>query len=471
MTLSWINNITFGTWWNWILEAPVYISPVLTSAATDAELAPIITAMNNANYTYNWTVIQTIQAWANNVTITASGSNFIITTSFITSQIWKTLYIYRSTDGTTWQTNVPSATCTVWANNSCSFDTNHLTYFAFASINTTPVSSWGNGGGWWGGWRYIDYCPNWDYSPSYYDNLCGTKPIINNTNWTQATVINKSPVITDTINTDKISTDSIQKYLNTNINPKNLQIALKYILNLKKTSYSNLSTNNSKINFWKNIIKNINKKLKNENLSKDNKEIYIAIKYKAIKLIIELNDIKTNNNENINKIASTETIKQTSPIDDIEPKWLIKIYKYINVEKSYAIRQYNSFSSKIITFLTRNTKVELIAYYNSWWSKIKFNDSIWYIRTKYLRDENEGDRNRNISIKIFYETSLQTDVNMRKIKVANSINVRSLPNMNSKIKAILPNNENVLILDQINWWSEIKWKDGTWFILSKYIWE
>lgn len=34
--------------------------------------------------------------------------------------------------------------------------------------------------GWWGGWvrLYIDNCPDGDYSPSYYDRTCGTKPAL-----------------------------------------------------------------------------------------------------------------------------------------------------------------------------------------------------------------------------------------------------------------------------------------------------
>lgn len=42
-------------------------------------------------------------------------------------------------------------------------------------------SWWGSSGwssGWGGGWGWSskDKCPNWDYSPSYYDKKCGTKP-------------------------------------------------------------------------------------------------------------------------------------------------------------------------------------------------------------------------------------------------------------------------------------------------------
>lgn len=53
----------------------------------------------------------------------------------------------------------------------------------FVAVTTKPVSSW------WGSiWLYMDVCPGWDFSPSYYDRTCGTKP---------TTTEESSPVVTD----------------------------------------------------------------------------------------------------------------------------------------------------------------------------------------------------------------------------------------------------------------------------------
>ena len=51
--------------------------------------------------------------------------------------------------------------------------------------NNTPIeettnndNSWWSGWGWWGGWNVTlkkDYCPDWDYTKSYYDNDCWKK--------------------------------------------------------------------------------------------------------------------------------------------------------------------------------------------------------------------------------------------------------------------------------------------------------
>lgn len=91
--------------------------------------------------------------------------------------------------------------------NNLSFNTNHFSYFALyntKNITTTPVNppkNWWNGNnsgnnnnnnwwntnnnwwstqviknsgwwGWWSSWIMKDYCPNWDFSKSYYDWKC-----------------------------------------------------------------------------------------------------------------------------------------------------------------------------------------------------------------------------------------------------------------------------------------------------------
>jgi len=55
---------------------------------------------------------------------------------------------------------------------------------------------------------------------------------------------------------------------------------------------------------------------------------------------------------------------------DVTP--LFKVFKYLNVDNSYAIREQDSFSSKIISYLPRNYKVQLLAELPNGWSKISF---------------------------------------------------------------------------------------------------
>lgn len=54
-------------------------------------------------------------------------------------------------------------------------------FIAVVDKQTSVVSnSWG-----WGWWvrLYMDSCPSWDYSPSYYDRSCWTAPVISKTQW------------------------------------------------------------------------------------------------------------------------------------------------------------------------------------------------------------------------------------------------------------------------------------------------
>ena len=50
---------------------------------------------------------------------------------------------------------------------------------------------------WWGGWAWIskDYCPNWDYSYSYYDRSCWVKPIISNEEKEKIDIISIDPLL------------------------------------------------------------------------------------------------------------------------------------------------------------------------------------------------------------------------------------------------------------------------------------
>jgi hypothetical protein len=50
-----------------------------------------------------------------------------------------------------------------------------MSWLLSSSLNPWEVYGYGGGGG---GWLSKDSCPNWDYSPSYYDGLCGTPNIV-----------------------------------------------------------------------------------------------------------------------------------------------------------------------------------------------------------------------------------------------------------------------------------------------------
>lgn len=70
-----------------------------------------------------------------------------------------------------------------------------------AVTNVTPASTSRNSGG---GRIYMDVCPKWDFSPSYYDRTCGTKP---------TTTDESSPVVTqETSVSTKLTTGEKLRY-------------------------------------------------------------------------------------------------------------------------------------------------------------------------------------------------------------------------------------------------------------------
>lgn len=81
----------------------------------------------------------------------------------------KILTIYRSNDGINWSKNSPNKTCTVQSDGNCTFETNHLSYFAI--VNESSSSNNDNDSP----KVTKDECPDGDRSASYYDDDCGTK--------------------------------------------------------------------------------------------------------------------------------------------------------------------------------------------------------------------------------------------------------------------------------------------------------
>ena len=186
LVLSGVTSIVSGTGWNGVLLSPVLVASNLPEAATAPELSALIAASSNTTATYSLgQILQTVKVGAEGVSITAVGGDFQV--SFIVSgaSIGQDLRIYRSTDGNTWQNSSPDASCLLDALKMCTFRTDHLSYFAVASIIGTPVavvppviSSGGGNGGGGGGSLSKDNCPSEDYSSSYYDGTCGVKPTV-----------------------------------------------------------------------------------------------------------------------------------------------------------------------------------------------------------------------------------------------------------------------------------------------------
>lgn len=255
LSFSWVNIYVEAWEWDWVLIPPTLIDPESTEAATWSEV-------------WTWvTIIQTIKAWSETAWLTATWGLFEVSFMVPWYPAWKTFSLYRSNDWAIWSLNTPDSHCTLDADLMCTFETDHLSFFApwfdnepdafnfiaqtdkelntlytsnaitvnwidttaaitivlweysvswgtytswawtvvnwdtvtvrrlSAATYNTPVSttltiwltsgsfnittkaapSGGGGGGWWAPTLIKDDCTV-DYSPSYYDKTCWTKP-------------------------------------------------------------------------------------------------------------------------------------------------------------------------------------------------------------------------------------------------------------------------------------------------------
>ena len=91
--------------------------------------------------TYASTVLQTVKVGGESgVSLMSSGTNFQVSFVVAGSSSGTTLKIYRSANGTIWEVNSPHPTCTLDANKLCTFETNHLSFFAPTLITSSSSS-------------------------------------------------------------------------------------------------------------------------------------------------------------------------------------------------------------------------------------------------------------------------------------------------------------------------------------------
>lgn len=128
---------------------------------------------------------QAITLWTNSILLlnkpaTITFSNNTTATKFAYRKTWTSTWTF----GNIWSTIcIPnyetSPVCAYRVGNSIIIKTLHFTDFAIITESIIPDPIVVVSSGWWGGWWWgisRDYCPNWDYSGSYYDNSCGENP-------------------------------------------------------------------------------------------------------------------------------------------------------------------------------------------------------------------------------------------------------------------------------------------------------
>lgn len=109
------------------------------------------------------------------------------------------------------------------------------------------------------------------------------------------------------------------------------------------------------------------------------------------------------------------------------------------------IRNKSDESGDVVGKLKKDDIVEIIGIEDAWY-EIKFNDSSAFVFAKFIEE-------------IIKSGSV----------TANLLNVRSLPNQDSEVVGQLTKDKNVIIVDEIESWYRIKFKEGFAYVFAKFI--
>ena len=109
------------------------------------------------------------------------------------------------------------------------------------------------------------------------------------------------------------------------------------------------------------------------------------------------------------------------------------------------IRAQASKESEVLGKLSKDDKVEIISLKDGWY-EIKFNDSIAFVVSEFVEEYTK-----------------------RGFVNANILNIRSLPNKDGEKIVQITKDTEVLIVDEIDGWYKIKYKDGFGYVFGEFI--
>ena len=499
-----------GSTWGGVLLPPTLVPDTMTDlTATPEKLDTLISSLNTSSITYTGTVLSTVKVGDDTATILApSGSNF--TVSFVVSGgvAGQTLYLYRSTNGTTWEANSPTQTCQLSAGLVCTFLTDHLTYFAPVNVTTVSTNTGGGGGSNTNGSSYRgggggggltlphDNCPNGDFSPSYYDGTCGSTPItlsesagaplVSNNTPSQASVI--LPIQSATSDRQRISLiqtldeRAVQKTQTVLTNRNVNSIIQKISIYVQKKAPGDLVKQSR---YYDAVTDSLLKKLQMEGASMSTSDVGIVLQIVKI-LNMTSQELKaaaastppsllmnTPNGSNSSGGAgdlglSTPTPQNINSTTNVSEDINAPVIKYINVEHTVRIRDSKSFTSKVITILPKNTRVTILED-DGTWSKIQLDDdsgTIGYIRDVFLRDELPGDIAREI-----YEQRLASDPEFGKryVNVTDTLRVHLEPLFASQAVTYIHRNDQVRVTEDDGTWAKIETTDSVGWVPTRFL--
>ncbi len=135
-----VNFLLSGSAWNGILYAPV-LSTVSVLSLGDAGVVSNL-PQDTSTTDYSYTVLPTLMAGGTGGTsIIASGWVFTLSMQVNSPSVssGQNLPIFRSNDSSTWTLNTPTPNCILDSALMCTFTTDHLSFFGFVQVTSTPI--------------------------------------------------------------------------------------------------------------------------------------------------------------------------------------------------------------------------------------------------------------------------------------------------------------------------------------------
>lgn len=410
LSSSGVTSITWIGAWDGVILPPSLVDSSTPEAAIVSEISALVSALNTASFTYVGSVIATIQAGSDTASLIANGGGFVLQASLgSTSYSGQTLHIYRSADGVSWQVNTPGTTCVVAPNNTCALTTDHLSYFAFASVTGTPVATTppvvsSNSGGGGGGGLSMDHCPAGDYSPSYYDGKCGSKP----TTSTTGSVSN--PQSTPTSQNTKPTSPQIilpadnAKLNNSIVNQVDAKIrTIPNIASIDAASFAKEITDRvytrtieipARITIFTSLVRytqaqaerasNAAMKTFFQVLRDSFTSTIDTLRHEASLGIATIPNKKKNNTST--EMVAIKTLAGAA-----------KSYRYVNTETVLAVRSTPNLASDTVGYAFADQRVELLAIGPNW-SQVSFDKTAGFVRTRLLRKTQSTSNNSPLTV-------------------------------------------------------------------------
>lgn len=237
----------------------------------------------------------------------------------------------------------------------------------------------------------MDSCSGGDYSPSYYDGICGTKPVSSTTTTTPPVSTQKptsTGVITPT-STPKTSvvvptsvkkknvtyTSSIEKVISAhpNLSPEKIDILVERV---RAAIFARTTKVSERIITLSSIARYLTVQVDNA-ATEDKKIMYTTLRSGFNTIIVALRQemmtgVAVIPNKKKNNTSANMVILSNA------------MYRYVNTDNILAVRMSPNFVSDTIGYLLMDQRVDLLATGPNW-SHVKANTIEGYVRTRLLR--------------------------------------------------------------------------------------